>query len=168
VTIACYKFDAEIKINRRIKMTALLNIGYKFAAVFFSAFLFFAFCGNTSAQEKNFYNAPAKKQADMIKNLELGLKSTNDGLRRSSIYFAGYYQINELTAPLADMLKNESDSKDRVFLLLALYKIGGEESYKAIHEYVLNGNDLDARRLAKSILNEFTAAHAAALSVSNK
>jgi hypothetical protein len=146
-------------------MTALLNNSTKFTGVLFTALVIFLLSGNTAAQQDIFYSSPVKTQINMINNLEEGLKSENEGLRRSSIYLSAYYQIKELVNPLAENLEKVTDSKERVLLLLALYKIGGDDSYRIIQEYVMNGNDIEASRLAKSILNEFAANSSNALSV---
>ena len=135
-------------------MKNLNDTGIKTAFILTAVLCFFFFTGNTIAQEKAFYKAPAKKQVNMINNLKLGLKSENDGLRRCSVYLAGYYQINELVGTLAEQLNKTEDSKEKVMLLMALYKIGGDNSYKAIYDYMINTNDSEAKKLARTIMNE--------------
>jgi len=135
-------------------MKNLNDTGKKTALALTAIVFFFFFTGNSTAQEKAFYKAPAKKQVNMINNLKVGLKSENDGLRRCSVYLAGYYQINELVGTLAEQLNKAEDSKEKVMLLMALYKIGGDNSYKTIHDYMINTSDSEAKKLAKTIMDE--------------
>jgi hypothetical protein len=136
-------------------MKHYLTHSTKLAGIFLALFFIISFCGKTAAQEKEFYNISAKEQTKAIKNLDAGIKDSNDGLRRSSVYLAGYYQINELVSVLAQQLYKTTDSKDRVLLLMALYKIGGQESHKAIQDFIASGSDEEATQLARTMVNEF-------------
>jgi hypothetical protein len=156
VTFTCCKFDTEIKTNRRFAMTTILNNRSIFAGVIITAFMIFSFCGNTAAQQKEFYHVPSEKQIFMINNLAVGIKSDNEGLKRSAIYFAGKYQVTELVNALAEQLDNEPLTKTRKLILLSLYSIGEDNSLRTIESYVSKANDNESRQFAKAMLNEYT------------
>ncbi|MCZ7614550.1 MAG: hypothetical protein M5T52_13700 [Ignavibacteriaceae bacterium] len=62
-----------------------------------------------------------------LENLIAGIHSENDGVRRNSIYFAGYYKILETEDALIDQLNNEKDPSTRILIALVLYELGSEE-----------------------------------------
>jgi HEAT repeat protein len=91
----------------------------------------------------------------MVKNLAMGIASENLGLRRSCIYFAGYYEIDELVEPLVEQLTKEPDSNTRILIALSLYKIGSKDAIKAIEELAKNDANPKVKRMGTAILNEF-------------
>jgi hypothetical protein len=156
VTFALCKFDKEIKSNGGTKMAVLLNNSVKLPAAALTALILIVYCGSLSAQNNEYYSSSAKKQSFMLNNLINGINSENDGLRRSAIYFAGKYQVSELAGALTKQLETETSPQNRALILLTLYRISGEECNKAIQKYVINGRDPEARKLAQSMLNEYT------------
>jgi HEAT repeat protein len=124
--------------------------------------------GDISAQDNKFYKVPAAKQVNMINNLKNGITSNNEGLRRSSIYFAGYYQVNELAGILSEQLYKSDDSKDRVIILMALYKIGGKDCYKTINDFISNSKDFEAAEIANIIVREYSSNDSTALSLESE
>ena len=154
----------NIKESIKMKNLTIARKKLTFAMIIAAAFFFTLPC-NTTAQEKKFYKAPANMQATMINNLKNGINSDNDGLRRCSIYLAGYYQINELTGILSELLKKSEDSKDKVIILMALYKIGGETSYNAINSFLSGSTDVEANEVADMILQGRTAGNPSSLSL---
>jgi HEAT repeat protein len=91
----------------------------------------------------------------MIQNLAMGIASENEGLKRSCIYFAGFYEINELVNPLINQLKKESNPGTRILIALALYKIGGAEAMQAVEKLAKNDSNEKVKRIGNAILNEF-------------
>ncbi len=91
----------------------------------------------------------------MIKNLSMGIASDNLGLKRSCIYFSGFYEIEELVNPLVKQLKKESDPGTRILIALALYKIGNNDAINAIEKLAKNDSDPKVKRMGIAILNEF-------------
>ncbi len=106
----------------------------------------------------------------MIKNLAMGITSDNLGLKRSCIYFAGFYEIEELVNPLVKQLKKESEPGTRILIALALYKIGSDEAINAIEKLAKNDSNPKVKRMGIAILNEFQKVqlYQDNLSVSNK
>ena len=57
-------------------------------------------------------------------NLTQGITSQNEGLRRSSIYLAGKYQIAEMVPVLCRQFQRETDSFNKRLILLSIYQTG--------------------------------------------
>ncbi len=91
----------------------------------------------------------------MVKNLAMGIASDNLGLKRSCIYFAGFYEIEELVNPLVKQLKKEAEPGTRILIALALYKIGSDEAINAIEKLAENDSNPKVKRMGIAILNEF-------------
>jgi len=85
-----------------------------------------------SAQQNNQktgINSSAKK------NLVMAINSDNTGLKRSAVYFAGYYKINEAVDPLINLLNSSStDISLKTLAAYSLHQIGDEECIDALKE----------------------------------
>jgi HEAT repeat protein len=90
-----------------------------------------------------------------IQNLAIGIESENTGLKRSCIYFAGFYEIEEVVGTLIGQLKKETDADTRILIALSLYKIGSKEALEAFKGLVNNDHDSKVRKMSTKILNEF-------------
>ena len=73
-----------------------------------------------------------------IRNLAMGIETGNLGVRRSCIYFAGYYEIEKLVEPLVAQLTKEPDPNTRIFIAFSLYKIGTKAAIIAVEDLVMN------------------------------
>ena len=105
----------------------------------------------------------AKKQKRMIENLILGIQSSNEGVKRDCIYFAGKYELSEAVSVLIDELKHEKNPKDRALIALALYRIGDEKGIQAVYEAALTESDAKVKRTCNAIVAEYKAAKAVAV-----
>src|ERR1035437_611152 len=76
------------------------------------------------AYAKNDPSELNRKNKNAIENLKVGIKSDNNGLKKSSIYFAGYYRLAETVPVLTEQIKKESDPKTRILIAMVLYNIG--------------------------------------------
>jgi HEAT repeat protein len=90
-----------------------------------------------------------------LENLIAGIHSENDGVRRNSIYFAGYYKIVEAEDALIAQLKEENDPSTRILIALVLYELGSEEGLLEVKELSLNDKNAKVRRMATQIYNEY-------------
>jgi len=90
-----------------------------------------------------------------LENLIAGIHSENDGVRRNSIYFAGYYKIVETEDALIAQLKKEKDPSTRILIALVLYEMGSEEGLLEVKDLSLNDKDAKVRRMATQIYNEY-------------
>ena len=105
------------------------NAGKKLALVF----LIVSFAANIAVAQRNIdltkLNSSAKK------NLVMAINSDNTGLKRSAVYFAGYYKINEAVDPLINLLNSSStDISLKTLAAYSLHQIGDEECVDALKE----------------------------------
>jgi len=90
-----------------------------------------------------------------LENLIAGIHSENDGVRRNSIYFAGYYKIVETEEALIAQLKKEKDPSTRILIALVLYELGSEEGLLVVKDLSLNDKDAKVRRITTQIYSEY-------------
>lgn len=96
-----------------------------------------------------------KKNKIAVENLKTGIKSDNAGLKRSAIYYAGYYGISETVPTIVETLKKESDPKTRILIALVLYKIGDEKGIGLVKKMSENDGDTEVRRMCKCIYDAY-------------
>ena len=90
---------------------------------------------NVFAQTKQEQTCLKKSPSDAaIKNYLKGLNSDNDGLRKSCIYYAGKYKINEAVDLLKEQLSKEEDQETSLLLVMALYQILEKNALSDIDE----------------------------------
>jgi HEAT repeat protein len=89
-----------------------------------------------------------------LQNLIAGINSENDGVRRSSIYFAGKYRIAEVEDELISQLKEEENPSTRILIALVLYEMGSIEGLIAVQLLAQTDADAGVRRMATHIYNE--------------
>jgi HEAT repeat protein len=73
-----------------------------------------------------------------IKSILQGIKSENDGVKKSCIYFAGKYKIQEASEYLVEELTVLDDGELCSLLVWSLYQIGDESCFKELQEIVKN------------------------------
>lgn len=135
----------KTKSNSIIKSIAALSIA---AVVFFNFTTAYA-AGNENIETKN------KSYERVVKNFEQGIQSENLGLKMSSIYYIGFYQISEAAGTLVKQLKKEKDPEVRALIALSLFKIGDEKGYKTIKNLAEKDEDPNVKRICSEICNEF-------------
>ncbi len=131
----------------------------KRSLTYLTVFLFVT-VGFSIAQTKDQLNPIA------IENLVAGIHSENLGLQKSSIFFAGFYKIEEtMDALREEMLLNENPSI-KVLAALALYEIHNEDVLDDLERLVRDVNqDYQVRRMAKAICDEWYIKDANAITV---
>ena len=117
------------------------------AVILFAAFALTTI-GNAQDETRT-YNENA------IKNLVKGIKSENEGLKKSSIYYAGKYKITDAVDALVDKMVKEKDPDTRILIALSLYQIGDYKGLEAVKEQALNDNDERVKSMSALIFNEF-------------
>jgi hypothetical protein len=95
------------------------------------------------------------KNKNAIENLKVGIKSDNSGLRKSSIYFAGYYRVAETVPVLTEQIKKESDPRTKILIALVLYKIGDEKSIDLVREMAVKDKNPEVRRMCTCIYDAY-------------
>lgn len=102
-----------------------------------------------------------------VDNLLAGIHSENLGLQKSSMFFAGYYKIEEAVEALREeMLSNENPSV-KILAALALYEIRNENVLEDLDRLAKDINeDLKVRRMIKAIYDEWEVNNRMTLTVS--
>lgn len=106
----------------------------------------FAYAGNDPAQMNS-------KSKTAIENLKAGIKSDNTGLKKSAIYYAGLYRMNETVPALTEQIKKEADPKTRILIALVLYRIG--DGIDLVKEMAAKDSDNEVRRMCTCIYNAY-------------
>jgi len=90
-----------------------------------------------------------------ISNLRIGITSENLGLRKSAVYFAGKYEVDEVLLDLMGQLDKEDNASVRILIAHSLYKIADSRGIYRIKELATSDNDREVRRMATALFNEF-------------
>jgi len=90
-----------------------------------------------------------------LNNLKLGINSDNDGVRKSSIYYAGKYRIAEVVSCLVERLENEEEPFVRLLIAYSLYEIKDVEGMKAVKDLSIDDSDEKVKRICNNIYQEF-------------
>jgi hypothetical protein len=69
-----------------------------------------------------------------MKNFQIGLKSDNDGIKMSLIYFTGKYKIRELSPNLLEVVQNSNNEEICQMAIWSLYQIGDDSSCIKLQE----------------------------------
>lgn len=88
-------------------------------------------------------------------NLEMGIQSTNEGVRESAIYFAGQYRFIETEDALIKQLKVESEAHIKVLISLALFRINSEKGMNELKELASAEKNPKVRRMNYAIYKEY-------------
>jgi HEAT repeat protein len=119
---------------------------------FFVVVILLIFVGSLKAQNYSIKDVTSNKYA--LQNLLAGIKSDNEGVQRSSIYFAGKYRIAESESALIEQLCKEENPSTRMLIALVLYEMGSLEGLEAVRKLALNDVDTKVRRMSTFIHNE--------------
>ena len=110
------------------------------------------FVSSLHAQNNSITDISSNKYA--LQNLLAGIKSDNEGVKRSSIYFAGKYLIAESESALIEQLSKEENPSTRILIALVLFEMGSMEGLEAVRKLALNDVDTKVRRMSTHIYNE--------------
>jgi len=132
--------------------TALLHKAEKLFFVLV-AILFFFLVTDSFGQNKKISDLSKQKYA--LQNLEMGIKSENEGVRESAIYFAGQYRFIDTEDALIEQLKVEKESDIRVLIGLALYRMDSEKGMSELQKLALKDENPRVRRMSSAIYSEY-------------
>ena len=90
-----------------------------------------------------------------VNTLIKGIKSDNEGLSRSSIYFAGKYKIAEAVDALVEEMRKKKEPNTRILIALSLYQIGDFDGLQAVKEQAINDGDENVKKMSALIFDEF-------------
>lgn len=91
----------------------------------------------------------------IIKNLLVGVKSDNYGLRTSSAFLLGEFQADESVIELLGMLHNEESDDARIMAALSLLKIEDERGIFAIKQAVKYDKSERVRKICEKFYNHY-------------
>lgn len=98
---------------------------------------------------------PDKKIVELnvnaIGNLKTAILSENPGLRKSGIYLAGKYVIDEVADELVQQLSIEKDPTLKIMLMRVLYIIDDEKYLNDILKIALNDENIRVKKMATAI-----------------
>ena len=115
--------------------------------------LFFFLVTDSFGQNKKISDLSKQKYA--LQNLEMGIKSENEGVRESAIYFAGQYRFIDTEDALIEQLKVEKESDIRVLIGLALYRMDSEKGMNELQKLALKDENPRVRRMSSAIYSEY-------------
>jgi len=116
-------------------------------------FTIFLLSSSATAQKQSISDVSANEHA--LKNLIAGIHSENNGVKRSSIYFAGKYRIAEVENVLVKQLQEEENPSTRILIALVLYEMDSIEGLLAVQQLAQNDDNERVRRMATHIYNEY-------------
>jgi len=96
-----------------------------------------------------------KQMANFLANLSVAIQSENLGLRRSAIYLAGLYSLNEVIPVLVSQLEKENNSDIKILIALSIYRMEDPEGMLAVEKLYKKDDNARVKRMSKAILDEF-------------
>ena len=90
-----------------------------------------------------------------IENLKMGIKSDNTGLKKSAIYYAGYYRVSETVTALTETVKKEVEPGTRILIALVLYRIGDEKGISLVKDMAAKDKNSEVRRMCTCIYDAY-------------
>jgi HEAT repeat protein len=115
--------------------------------------LFFFLITDSFGQNQKISDLSKHKYA--LQNLVIGIHSENEGVRESSIYFAGQYRLIDTEDALIEQLKVEKESNIRVLIGLALYRMNSEKGMNELQRLASKDENPRVRRMSSAIYNEY-------------
>ncbi|MEP0862855.1 MAG: HEAT repeat domain-containing protein [Ignavibacterium sp.] len=104
-------------------------------------------------------NSPVKKsnvnREAIIKNLMVGIKSDNYGLRTSSAFLLGEFKADEAVIELLSMLHKEDSDDARILAALSLLKINDSRGIYAIKQAIRFDNSERVKRMCEKFYHHY-------------
>ena len=128
------------------------NTGYKLAAMIISII---AFTAASFGMSEGLYG-DGKLNERQTQSLIMGIKSSNEGLCQSSIYFAGKYKVEQSVDVLIEILNDNSrDVYTRILTALSLERIGDERGILSIKSLAEGEKEVKLKFICDIIYNEY-------------
>jgi len=132
--------------------TTLLHSSEKFYFALV-AILFVLLVTDTFGQNQKISELSKHKYA--LQNLVKGIHSENEGVRESSIYFAGQYRFIDTENALIEQLKVEKNSDIKVLIGLALFRMNSGKGMNELQMLTKKDSNPRVRRMSQAIYNEY-------------
>jgi HEAT repeat protein len=132
---------------KRIKLTGSWLLSVVFVTIMLIS------TTSLNAQKTSISSITTNKYA--LKNLLTGIKSDNEGVKRSCIYFAGKYKIAEAESALIQQLGKEKNAGTRILISLVLFEMGSIDGLLEVQKLSKEDIDPEVRRMSTHIYHEF-------------
>jgi HEAT repeat protein len=96
-----------------------------------------------------------KKIANFIANLSVAIQSENLGLRRSAIYLAGFYSLDEAVPALVNQLEKEENPEVKILISIVLFRIDDPRGMEAVEKLYKNDDNARVKSMSKAVLDEY-------------
>ena len=90
-----------------------------------------------------------------MQNIFNSIQSENEQIRKSSIYFAGFYRLIETEDTLIEQLKTEQYPEIKILSGLALLRMGSDKGMKELQKICKSENNIKVKRMGYSIHKEY-------------
>ena len=90
-----------------------------------------------------------------LQNLEMGIQSENQGVRKSSIYLAGKHKFIEAEDTLIKQLKVEPEDNIRILIGLALFRMNSEKGMRELYKLVSSDKNPRVRKMSQAIYSAY-------------
>jgi len=104
-------------------------------------------------QNRKISSLTANKYA--LQNINAGIQSGNEGVRKNSIYLSGLYRLIETEEALINQLKTETIPNLKVVIALALFRMQSDKGMKELPNLFSNDNSSDVKRMSHAVYNEY-------------
>jgi hypothetical protein len=94
-----------------------------------------------------------------ITNLINGVKSDNPGLKKSSIFMAGKYNVVEMEDVLIAELKNQNDPEIKLLIATALHGMYSKKGMIALEDFAQDSSNPRLQKFAKLYIADFNKNH---------
>lgn len=118
--------------------------------VLFFFFLYLPLFGQGKTNGKTF----TKNQ---IATLNMGINSENEGVRKNSVFIAGYYNIHEAVPALKKQFLNETETQLKTLIAMSLLMLGDETSMTMIKAEAAKSENISVKNKLNAIANEIFA-----------
>lgn len=102
-----------------------------------------------------FAASPEKFGKNEISNLIMGINSENEGLQKSSIYFAGKYSISETAEEIFSVMEKSKNPSIKYLCAVSLLKMESKENLEKIYGYLQNHKQESIYGKLLAVYNEY-------------
>lgn len=125
--------------------TVLKRAGIIFTIIFMLA--------STAFAKQSSNNGSVKLNELAVKNLIKGVSHENDGVRKASIYYVGFFRVDRAVDALVDQLEKEQYPAYRQMIVLSLYMIGNNKALEAIYKTADTDPDQEVKQTCIGIIS---------------
>jgi HEAT repeat protein len=76
-------------------------------------------------------------------------------LRRSAIYLAGFYSLDEAVPALVNQLEKEENPEVKILISIVLFRIDDPRGMEAVEKLYKNDDNARVKSMSKAVLDEY-------------